>query len=140
MRRRWLVLFFLAFVTVTLSTVMNAQVTTTGSIAVVVEDAQGGRLPGVTVSARAADTVTTRSAVTNTEGIATLEALAPILELQATDPAASTTVRDVDAALDRHVADSLVSLEVAAVRGAGSIADLGSGAGWPGRCSSRRSW
>ena len=35
-----------------------------------------GRLPGVTVTAKAADTVTTRTAVTNAEGVATLEALA----------------------------------------------------------------
>ena len=61
-----------------------------------------------------------------------VEALRAILELQATDPVASTTVRDVGAALDRHVADSLVALELPEVRGAGRIADLGSGAGWPG--------
>ena len=33
----------------------QAQVSTTGIIQVVVEDAQGGRLPGVTVTAKAAD-------------------------------------------------------------------------------------
>jgi 16S rRNA (guanine527-N7)-methyltransferase len=60
------------------------------------------------------------------------EALARILELQATDPAASTTVRDPLEALDRHVADSLVALELEAVREARRIADLGAGAGWPG--------
>jgi hypothetical protein len=54
-----------------------AQVTTTGTIQVVAQDAQGLRLPGVTVTARAADTVTTRTTVTNGEGVATLEALAP---------------------------------------------------------------
>jgi 16S rRNA (guanine527-N7)-methyltransferase len=59
-------------------------------------------------------------------------ALARILELQAADPAASTTVRDVGAAVDRHVADSLVALELPEVRAAGRIADLGAGAGWPG--------
>jgi 16S rRNA (guanine527-N7)-methyltransferase len=59
-----------------------------------------------------------------------VEPLARILELQAVDPTASTTVRDVAAAIDRHVADSLSALALA---GAGSrIADLGSGAGWPG--------
>jgi 16S rRNA (guanine527-N7)-methyltransferase len=58
--------------------------------------------------------------------------LARILELQATDPAASTTVRDPAEALDRHVADSLVALELQVVRDARRIADLGSGAGWPG--------
>lgn len=55
----------------------GAQVTTTGTIEVIVEDPDGGRLPGVTVTARAADTVTTRTAVTNDQGVATLEALAP---------------------------------------------------------------
>jgi 16S rRNA (guanine527-N7)-methyltransferase len=60
------------------------------------------------------------------------EPLARLLALQAADPAASTTVRDPESALDRHVADSLVALELAAVRGARRIADLGAGAGWPG--------
>jgi hypothetical protein len=55
----------------------SAQVLTTGSIEVVIEDAQGGRLPGVTVTARAADTVTTRTAVSDAQGVAVLEALAP---------------------------------------------------------------
>jgi hypothetical protein len=54
-----------------------AQVSTTGTIVVTVQDPDGGRLPGVVVTAKAADTVTTRSAVTNEEGVATLEALAP---------------------------------------------------------------
>ena len=36
------------------------------------------------------------------------------------------------AAADRHVADSLVALDLPAVRHARRIADLGSGAGWPG--------
>jgi 16S rRNA (guanine527-N7)-methyltransferase len=58
--------------------------------------------------------------------------LAAILELQATDPGASTAVRDPAEAVDRHVADSLVALELDAVRSAQRIADLGAGAGWPG--------
>jgi 16S rRNA (guanine527-N7)-methyltransferase len=61
-----------------------------------------------------------------------LEALQAILELQARDPAASTTVRATDEAVDRHVADSLVALELPAVRAARRIADIGPGAGWPG--------
>jgi 16S rRNA (guanine527-N7)-methyltransferase len=61
-----------------------------------------------------------------------LEALAAILDLQASDPAASTAVRAVPEAVDRHVADSLVALDLPAVRHARTIADLGSGAGWPG--------
>jgi hypothetical protein len=54
-----------------------AQVATTGTIHVVVSDTDGGRLPGVTVTAEAPDTITRRTAVTDAEGVATLEALAP---------------------------------------------------------------
>jgi hypothetical protein len=54
-----------------------AQVANTGSIEVTVEDADGGRLPGVTVTATAADTVTKRTAVTDAAGVAVLDALAP---------------------------------------------------------------
>jgi len=54
-----------------------AQVSTTGTIQVIVEDPQGGRLPGVTVTASATDVVTNRQAVSDAEGVATLEALAP---------------------------------------------------------------
>jgi 16S rRNA (guanine527-N7)-methyltransferase len=61
-----------------------------------------------------------------------VQALAAILELQASDPAASTTVREVSEAVERHVADSLVALDLPAVRHARRIADLGAGAGWPG--------
>jgi 16S rRNA (guanine527-N7)-methyltransferase len=61
-----------------------------------------------------------------------VEALRAILALQADDPAAPTTVRAPDRAVDRHVADSLVALDLPEVRGARRIADLGSGAGWPG--------
>ena len=61
-----------------------------------------------------------------------LRGIDAILALQAADPAASTTVRDPAEAVDRHVADSLVALELDAVRAARRIADLGSGAGWPG--------
>ena len=61
-----------------------------------------------------------------------VEALRAILALQAEDPAASTTVRAPEQAVDRHVADSLVALELPEVREARRIADLGSGAGWPG--------
>ena len=63
---------------------------------------------------------------------APIAALRAILEHQALDDHASTTVREPIAAVDRHVADSLVALELPEVRAARSIADLGSGAGWPG--------
>jgi len=58
--------------------------------------------------------------------------LAALLTLQADDPTASTTVRDPAVAVDRHVADSLSGLALEAVRDARRIADIGSGAGWPG--------
>ena len=61
-----------------------------------------------------------------------LTALHAILALQAEDPTASTTVTDPAEAADRHVADSLVAVDLPAVRHARRIADLGSGAGWPG--------
>ncbi|MBE2316983.1 16S rRNA (guanine(527)-N(7))-methyltransferase RsmG [Solirubrobacter sp. CPCC 204708] len=61
-----------------------------------------------------------------------VEPLARILELQATDPTASTTVRDPGEAVGRHVADSLTALALPVVASARRIADLGSGAGWPG--------
>jgi 16S rRNA (guanine527-N7)-methyltransferase len=55
-----------------------------------------------------------------------------LLELIAGDPHAPTTVRDPATALDAHVADALVGLEIDAVGAAGRLADLGSGAGFPG--------
>jgi 16S rRNA (guanine527-N7)-methyltransferase len=61
-----------------------------------------------------------------------VQALAVVLDLQASDPTASTTVRDPLVAADRHVADSLVALELEPVRRARRLADIGSGAGWPG--------
>ena len=54
-----------------------AQVANTGTIQVTVEDSDGGRLPGVTVTATATDTITKRTAVTDPQGVASLEALAP---------------------------------------------------------------
>lgn len=56
---------------------VTAQVANTGTVYVVVEDADGGRLPGVSVSATAADAITRRTAVTDAQGVASLEALAP---------------------------------------------------------------
>ena len=55
-----------------------------------------------------------------------------LLSLLAADPLAPTTVRDPAAALDAHVADALVGLDLEPVRAARRIADLGSGAGFPG--------
>ncbi len=58
--------------------------------------------------------------------------LASILELQAHDVTASTTIRDPGEAVARHVADSLSALVLPFMGEARHIADLGSGAGWPG--------
>jgi len=63
---------------------------------------------------------------------ATTDALDRLLELIAADPTAPTAVVDVARAIDVHVADALVSLELDAIRGARRIADIGSGAGFPG--------
>jgi 16S rRNA (guanine527-N7)-methyltransferase len=60
------------------------------------------------------------------------ERLATLLDLVAAEPSAITSVRDPAVGVDVHVADSLVALDVPAVRGAGRIADLGSGGGFPG--------
>ena len=54
-----------------------AQVANTGTIQVTVEDADGGRLPGVTVTASATDTITRRSAVTDATGRRQPRGLAP---------------------------------------------------------------
>jgi 16S rRNA (guanine527-N7)-methyltransferase len=48
------------------------------------------------------------------------------------EPSAPTSVHDADQVGRVHIADSLVGLEVDAVREAGRIADLGAGAGLPG--------
>ncbi|HEV3284442.1 MAG TPA: 16S rRNA (guanine(527)-N(7))-methyltransferase RsmG [Solirubrobacteraceae bacterium] len=58
-----------------------------------------------------------------------LDALLAVLERDARAP---TTVRAPEAAVDAHLADSLVALELEAVGGARTIVDLGSGAGFPG--------
>jgi 16S rRNA (guanine527-N7)-methyltransferase len=59
-------------------------------------------------------------------------ALATLLDLVMTDPAAATTVRRQDEVIDDHLADSLVALELDEVLAAAAVADLGSGAGFPG--------
>lgn len=58
--------------------------------------------------------------------------LATLLDLLASDPAAPTRITDPATAVDAHVADALVALELDEVRAARRIADLGSGAGFPG--------
>ncbi len=58
--------------------------------------------------------------------------LTAVLELLEADEHAPTSVREAERAARTHVADSLAALEVDAVRTAAAIADLGSGAGFPG--------
>jgi len=55
-----------------------------------------------------------------------------LLSLLARDSHAPTAIRDPGRAVDRHVADSLVALDLRAVREARTMADVGSGAGFPG--------
>ena len=50
----------------------------------------------------------------------------------AEDEHAPTTVRDPERVRDDHLADALVAIELPVVRNAGSVADLGAGAGVPG--------
>jgi 16S rRNA (guanine527-N7)-methyltransferase len=61
-----------------------------------------------------------------------VERLGRLAHLLATDPVAPTSVRELPRVVDDHLADSLVALELDAVRSAGTVADLGSGAGLPG--------
>jgi 16S rRNA (guanine527-N7)-methyltransferase len=58
--------------------------------------------------------------------------LAALLGLVAAEPAAITSVRDPAEGVDAHVADSLVALDLPAVRATRRAADLGSGGGFPG--------
>jgi 16S rRNA (guanine527-N7)-methyltransferase len=59
-------------------------------------------------------------------------ALAALLEILADDPTAPTTVVEPQRAVDVHLADSLVALDLDVVRAALVLADLGAGAGLPG--------
>jgi 16S rRNA (guanine527-N7)-methyltransferase len=58
--------------------------------------------------------------------------LANVLRTLEADEHAPTSIRAQDQATDTHIADSLVALEIDAVRAAQRIADLGSGVGFPG--------
>jgi 16S rRNA (guanine527-N7)-methyltransferase len=55
-----------------------------------------------------------------------------LLDLLLGDPLAPTAIRDEAKAIDDHLADSLVALDVDEVRGARRAVDIGSGAGLPG--------
>lgn len=58
--------------------------------------------------------------------------LATLLWILAQDEHAPTTMRTTEQALDGHLADSLVALELEATQNAERIVDIGSGAGFPG--------
>lgn len=58
--------------------------------------------------------------------------IAALLGMLASDEHAPTAIRDPERAARTHVADSLTALELAPVRAAGRIVDIGSGAGFPG--------
>lgn len=58
--------------------------------------------------------------------------LARLLMCLAADERSPTSVRDPQRAVEVHLADSLVALELQALRAAGSIVDIGAGAGFPG--------
>jgi 16S rRNA (guanine527-N7)-methyltransferase len=61
-----------------------------------------------------------------------LDRLTKILSVLAADEHAPTAVRDPTHAVDLHLADSLAALELSVLGSAQTIADLGTGAGFPG--------
>jgi 16S rRNA (guanine527-N7)-methyltransferase len=65
-------------------------------------------------------------------GVDQRERLLRLLHAVAADPHAPTAIRDPAAAVDLHIADSLAGLEIEPLTSAATIADLGSGAGFPG--------
>jgi 16S rRNA (guanine527-N7)-methyltransferase len=58
--------------------------------------------------------------------------LGALLGLLVEDPCAPTSIKTAGAALNDHLADSLVGLECASLNEARNVVDLGSGAGLPG--------
>lgn len=58
--------------------------------------------------------------------------LAILLAMNAEDEHAPTSVRTAQVAVDVHLADALIALELTQVHQATAIADLGAGAGFPG--------
>ena len=58
--------------------------------------------------------------------------LASVLAVVEADEHAPTAIRAPERAMQAHVADSLVALDIEAVSVAGRLADLGSGVGFPG--------
>lgn len=60
------------------------------------------------------------------------EQLLRLVAALAAEPDPPTAIRAPDEVVDRHLADSLTALDLSAVRGAHRLADVGSGAGFPG--------
>ena len=60
------------------------------------------------------------------------EKLNALLKFVITGPSSLTNVRDPAAAVELHIADSLAGLQLPQLRSATTIADLGSGGGFPG--------
>ncbi len=58
--------------------------------------------------------------------------MADVLQILETDEHAPTAIRGEEELARKHLADSLAALELTSVRAAERIADLGSGAGFPG--------
>lgn len=58
--------------------------------------------------------------------------LTTILTVLAEEPGAPTSIKEPDRAVDVHLADSLVALDLELVRRAVTVADVGAGAGFPG--------
>src|SRR4051794_10891995 len=63
---------------------------------------------------------------------AAVRSLGSLIAVVVADDDAPTTLREPTDVLDGHIADSLVALDLPAVREAREIADVGSGAGFPG--------
>jgi 16S rRNA (guanine527-N7)-methyltransferase len=61
-----------------------------------------------------------------------VDQLGGVLAALAASEHAPTTIRDPQRAVDLHLADTLVALELDLVREAAQIADIGAGAGFPG--------
>lgn len=83
--------------------------------------------PADVVSARVAE-LTARYGLGPSQGTQ----LAGLLAILGSDARAPTAVRSPERAVDVHLADALVALELAPLREARVVSDLGSGAGLPG--------
>ena len=111
---------------VLIASMAGAQVSTKGTIVVVVGDAQGGRLPGATVSAEAEDTVTPRVGVTNAEGRATLQAMDPSADYVVTVEMDGFAASRNEAILVRsgHTATVRVTLSLAGIAEAVTVTSV----------------